>query len=400
MTPTKHSPSRPGARLRVIGAAATAGIGISLVACAPPSSDERTLSPIERPELAPDETAEGFDLDELIAAARQEGPITVFNETGRVVQISEAFTEKYGIEAHGVKAMSVLNRVEKEYEADNVIGDVVASQELPGVSELLRDGVLLNWIPGDMHDTLPESATYPFLNLNDRMIWSYNREVHGDTCPATNIWQLTDPELAGQVALEDPESRTVYTTAWNQAARNHATDYEEAYEEYYGEPLETDEPTAVHEWVKRLAQNSPVLFRGDEEVSDAVGAPRQSEPPIGFFAESKYRNNEEKGYDLAPCDGLIPFTGISIPQSMTIASKTEHPNAAKLYVHFATSQEGMEFVLPDGKTSFSSDVEPGPDEHGAQRLEAEGLVQEFEVDYLHDDYADTSTWQDYWRSSR
>ena len=393
--------SRAFRRAVVVGASAAALLSLS--ACAPPGADGSVAeSTVERPELAPDETAEGFDLDALIAAAQQEGPITIYDETGKVVQIAEAFTAKYGIQATGIKIeTNVMDKVAKEYEANNVIGDVVANSEVPTFSsELLADGVLTNWVPGDTYASLPANAQYPYLTSDNQAIWTYNTEVYGDTCPITNIWQLTDEEWAGSVAIPDPESRALYTTIWNQAANHHADEYAAAYEEYFGEELVTDEPTAVHEWVKRLAGNSPTIFKNDEEVSDAVGAAGQSDPPFGLMYAAKYRNNVDKGYKLAACEGMTPYAGAATPQTMAYATNSASPNAAKLYIHFATSQEGMEFIMPDSKSSFNPGVTPAEDEWGVIGLKEAGGFQPYNTETLLDDYTKTVTWQDLWRSSR
>jgi iron(III) transport system substrate-binding protein len=382
-----------------------AAAALALTACAPPGAStdgDPVENTLERPEAAADETADGFDLDALIEAAQKEGPITIYDETGKVVQIAEAFTEEYGIQATGVKIeTNVVEKAVQEFNSGNIIGDVIANMEVPAFySEMLADDILVNWVPGDVYDSLPEYATYPYLTSDNQAIWTYNSEVHGDTCPVTNIWQLADPEWDGSVAIPDPESRAVYTTIWNQAAREHADEYEAAYEEYFGEPLETDQPSAVHEWVARFAANNPTVFKNDEEVSDAVGASGQSEPPVGLMYAAKYRNNDDKGYSLAPCEGMQPFAGASTPQTMAYSSKTDSPNAAKLYIYFATHQQGMDFIMPDGKSSFSPAITLPDDAYGVLAMREAGEFQPFSTTSLQDDYAKTVAWQDLWRSSR
>ncbi|MFN4172662.1 MAG: hypothetical protein ACK4GW_13005, partial [Pseudorhodobacter sp.] len=46
---------------------------------------------------------EGYSLEALIEAAKQEGPITVVDATGKIVTMAENFAEKYGIQTTGVK---------------------------------------------------------------------------------------------------------------------------------------------------------------------------------------------------------------------------------------------------------------------------------------------------------
>ncbi|MGO2080539.1 hypothetical protein [Glutamicibacter arilaitensis] len=49
-------------------------------------------------------SAEDFDLDQLIEAAKAEGPITIYDSTSKIEKMAAAFTKTYGIEATGVKA--------------------------------------------------------------------------------------------------------------------------------------------------------------------------------------------------------------------------------------------------------------------------------------------------------
>ncbi|MGP5305784.1 ABC transporter substrate-binding protein [Brachybacterium alimentarium] len=381
----------------------TAAFGLTAAACAPPGADdpgEAKEDEREEIELQDDETADGFDLDALVKAAQDEGPITIYDETGKVEQIAEAFSEKYAITANGVKIeTNAIDKIKRESESGNIIADILAISEPPAVyAELLKDGILTNWVPGDTYDKLPEEARYPYLTSGNWLWWAYSTEAYGDTSPISNVWELTEKDWKGKIAIPDPEARAMYTNIWNQSARDHADEWSEAYEDLFGEKLETDEPSAFHEWLKRLTNNSPSVFKSDEEVSEAVGAPGQQNPPVGLMAAAKFRNNEEKGYFLAPADGLAPYVAGPMPQTMQYVTKTKSPNAAKLYIHFATSQEGMEFIMPDGKRSYNPDVKPSEDPHGIEELLDQ--TQDFSTKYLEDDFKNTVQWQDFWRSNR
>ncbi|MFC7789100.1 ABC transporter substrate-binding protein [Microbacterium sp. MAHUQ-60] len=393
---------RPARRI-----AALAGIAVTMFAlasCAPP--DPGTSAPVVKPEesaheFAADESAAGFDLDALIAAAKKEGPITIYDQTGKVVKIAETFAAKYGIDATGVKLeTNVIEKMRTEGRSGNVIGDVLASQEVGGVYSLIEDGILTSWVPGDMFDKIPESARYPFLNLYETYAWTYNSAVFPEGCPVDNVWQLTEPEWKGRVSLMDPEKFATTPIGWNQSARDHAQKFAAAYEDRYGEALKTDESDAVHEWIKRLAQNSPVVGKDAEAPSDAVGGTGQPDSAISLLPGAKYRNNADKDYAQAACVGLQPYAGWTVPQSMTYASKTKSPNAAKLYIHFATSQEGMDFVMGDAKSSYNPDVVPAEDPYELLALGRSGELQPYSVEYLDDDFQKVSDWLDFWRSSR
>jgi iron(III) transport system substrate-binding protein len=406
MSTEKPSRSRRQAK-HMAALSLAAAVALLLGACAPPGASTAvppagSTEKAERPDLAPDETAAGFDLDALIEAAKKEGPITIYDETGKVVQLAEAFTQEYGIPANGVKIeTNITEKVRQEHKSGNVIGDVVANSEVPNIyAELLHEGYLVNWVPGDIYDKLPERALYPYLYLYTTLAWTYNAGVYGDKCPITNIWQLTEPEWEGSVTFPDPESMHRLTTIWNQAAREHAAEWEKAYEEYFGESLRTDQPTAVHEWVVRLAANSPIIFKNEEEVSDAIGAAGQANPPVGLLGPAKYRNNEAKGYSLAFCSGLNPFAGHELTMSIGYAAKSKNPNAAKLYIYFVGTQKAMDILMPDSKFSFSPLVMPVEDPHGILSALQNGEFQPFSTAALMDDSNNTVAWSDLWRGSR
>lgn len=391
-------------RLRATAFAGIAITAVTLTACAPPGAaggGEAVEDVKPTVALQADETAEGFDLDALIAAAKKEDPITVYDQTGKVVQIAEAFTAKYGVEATGVKIeTNVIEKVRTEGKSGNVIGDVLASAEVAGVYSLIEDDILTNWVPGDVYDKLPESARYPYLNLYETYVWTYNDAVYPDGCPVENVWELTESDWTGSITLPDPEKFATYPIGWNQSARDYSEEFAQAYQDQFGEKLETDEPTAFHEWLKRFAQNSPIVGKDAEAPSDAVGGEGQVDPAIALIPGSKFRNNEDKGYAQAVCTDLVPYAGWTVPQSMTYASNTKSPNAAKLYIHFATSQEGMEYVMPDGKASFNPEVTAASDPHGLLALGEEGKLQPYSTEFLNDDFTKISEWLDFWRSNR
>ena len=47
--------------------------------------------------------AQEFNLEALIEAARAEPQLTVFDSTGKIVEMAEAFAAKYGVDAVGTK---------------------------------------------------------------------------------------------------------------------------------------------------------------------------------------------------------------------------------------------------------------------------------------------------------
>lgn len=380
---------------------AGAALALMLSICAPPAlSGADDASPPLRPETTqPDEDPAGFDLDALIAAARTEPGITIYDQTTKVVDTARNFAAKYGLEATGVKVeLGAIDRVLEENRSGNVVGDVVINEDLPAYAvELLGPGILVNWVPGDMKGSIKPEDQYPLIVHYGPMGWAYNNQTYA-SCPVSNIWQLTDQQFAGRVAMADPLSNAKYPYWFNSMALNDDAALRSAYREHYGTELITDQPDAAHEWVRRFAQNHPVLTANDEEVSEAVGAPGRPDPSFGPVSMAKFRNNAQKGYHLSLCDGMKPWALQSFPSAIAYAAKTDSPNAAKLYIHYMLTEEGFGIQLADGKPSANSRV-PAPDDPSGVKNYLDQMAPFPSAD-LVSDYGSKSEWEDFWRNSR
>ena len=381
-------------------ARACAALALLAAACAPPAptGTDATSPPLGQKSSHPDEDPAGFDLDALIAAARTEPGITIYDQTTKVVATAKAFAAKYGLEATGVKVeLGAIDKVLKENQSGNVIGDVVINEDLPAYAvELLDQGVLVNWVPGDMKDSIKPGDRYPLIVHYGPMGWVYNNQAYS-SCPVSNIWQLTDEPFRGRVAMADPLSNAKYPYWFNTMAHNDDAALRAAYKQLYGRDLTTDQPDAAHEWVKRFAQNNPKLTKNDEDVSEAVGAPGQKEPSFGPISMAKFRNIAQKGYHLALCDGMKPWALQSFPSAIAYAAKTDSPNAAKLYIHYMLTEEGFGIQLADGKPSANSRV-PAPDDPSHVKDFMDQMAPFPSAD-LVSDYRSKSAWDDFWRSS-
>ena len=94
--------------------------------------------------------AEDFDIEALIAAAKTEPPITVFDSTGKIVDMAEAFTAKYGVQATGTKtkATAQLETIIREVQSGNVQTDVSFISDVPAaIGQLVPAGMAESWLP-------------------------------------------------------------------------------------------------------------------------------------------------------------------------------------------------------------------------------------------------------------
>lgn len=341
--------------------------------------------------------AEPFDLDALIAKARTEKPITVYAVTGKIVETAKAFSEKYGLKAAGKKVNEATQAelLVREARAGNVIGDVsVAIDVSTAMTELLPQGIVESWLPPDIAPDVPETMRKPLVIVTDPHVWTYNTAAY-KSCPISNIWQLTEPEWKGRVAMLDIYDKPLYADWFNQMATHHDAAIAKAYKDLYGKDLKTTEASATAAWVKAYAKNAPMM--GDSgTVAEAAGAAGQAKPFFALVSTAKYRDNLTANLKLGICKGLQPFAGFTYPGLGLIAKGTKSPATAKLFVHYLMTAEGIAPQIIDGKIPTSRTIAMPADEPSGVGG-ALGQLMTFDAATAGDDADKRQDWQDFWR---
>lgn len=344
--------------------------------------------------------AEEFDLNALIVAAKGEAPITVYSSTGKIKTAAEAFTKKYGIEVTGskVKSSAQIEKVVREAQSKNIIGDLIISSDAAAtLAEVVPTGIVTSWLPPDLANGIPAASQDPIVIWRDPAVWSYNSDKY-DTCPVDNIWAMTDADWSRKVALGDPLNKPAYVDWFNQMETHWDRAVADAYESHYGKKLDTSTQSATASWVQSLAANSPLLTDSDSAAAEAIGTPGQDDPFIGLISTSKYRDTVDGKLTMKICEDIKPFVGYANPSYGLIAAETKSPNAAKLFIHFMLTPEGVEPMTKDGKVSGNTDVPSHPKEaSGVARL-ADRLTPHNASTGM-DDFDKRQDWQDFWRIS-
>lgn len=386
-----------------IALAALVAVLAGAAACAPSSrtGDDAAAPGSAAPTAVIDDPAD-FDLDALVAAAKKEGSITVYDSSGDITKVAKAFTAKYGIKATGVKNKvgDTLEKMTREAQADNVTIDMTLYEDGPSlVGELLPQKVVHTWIPADLAERIPAANRSPLLVLQKANVWVYNPKLFPKGCPVDNIWDLVGPEWKGKVALQDPLGKPNIIEWFNQLSNGADQALRDAHGAANpGEELKTSQKSAGEEWVVQLAKNSPVLTSADDDVAAAVASPNQKQPRIGLVSNAKFRDVEEKNYSMRVCDTLKPWSGYLYPKYSAIATKSKHPNAAKLFTHFILTEEGISHEMGAGGIPGSSAVKQGAfSPPGLTDWKKELFT--FDPKYLAKDFADTEAMQDLWRIS-
>jgi iron(III) transport system substrate-binding protein len=373
-------------------------LSVGLMACAPSYGGAQAEEDTAKPEVELGISDDGYTLDILIKAAQKEGPLVVSDSTGKITDLADAFTAKYGIQTTGVKqkAGEATEIAIREAEADNIQTDVFILADAPvGERELIERDIATAWTPPDLADSLDTEYKDPLVVATDVMVWAYNTELYPDGCPVDNLWALTDEDWTGHVVMEDPTLKTAILYWINEMAANHDDVMKDAYEDYFGEKVASVEDSAWAVFLKRLAQNQPLLVKSGSDSAESAGAPGQSEAFMGLVSTAKFRENADSGYKMGLCKDVAPYSGFAYTKLGLIANGTKSPNAAKLFLHYILTEEGFAPQLEDGKFSSNSDIEPATDEPSGI-LDIWDQISIAERDMLDKDYDSLPEWNDFW----
>jgi len=312
---------------------------------------------------------EPFDLQALIKAAQAEGELVAYHTSSRIKTAGENFEKKYGIKVKGTKMADPeqAERVIREVDAGNVQVDVIGFEDGPLLeAKLIPEGYVISYLPGDMKNVIPKADQFPLADRWQPRVFCYNFETYPNGSPVKNIWELTEPKWKGKVILRDP-ALTPANLAWFATIVSQPQILEKAYKEHYGKALKLTEENAGWEFLKMLFQNDIVAIKSDGDAGDAVGAAGQKDAPIGMMTLTKLRDNQAKNLKLASCQGLEPFMGYALPTYALIVKNAPHPNAAKLWIHFMLTAEGIAPWTVDDLGAYSSNpaVPYHPDNEGS-----------------------------------
>jgi iron(III) transport system substrate-binding protein len=303
------------------------------------------------------------DWDAIEAAARQEGKLLVYSNSSRVAQAAEAFMAIYPditVEPYDMGGAEVITKVREEQKAGAYTGDVWFSAGGPDIEgEFIPNQYIWKFIPSDLLSVIPEEAQTPVVTASTEVFgWVYNTELN-ETCPITNWWELTNPEWKGKIVIKDPVT-SAEDLGMLMSAAMHADELAAAYKELYGTEvvLEADTPDAGWLWIKRFAQNQPIGQPGSDEVWEAMAAPGLKTNMLGWLPLSKYRNVLSGKAVFEPCLDLKPVLGVQKRNYLAIVNQAPHPNAAKLFIRFALSEEGFAPWNQVGQYSGRTDIAP------------------------------------------
>ena len=282
-------------------------------------------------------------IDQLYQAAKEEGKVVVYSLSSRVKKVKATFEEQYPgveVEAYDIRVAEIFEKFKNEYEAGLYNVDVLFMQDLDGsiYNEFFKTGLLHKYLPADIAKNIPEEyqeiCYMPYFEVKQIF---YNTEVYPE-CPIDNWWDLTRKEYSGKLMIVDPLQNASTMGVFIAMIQN-SDDMEKAYIEEFGEKLVLSDgcENAGYEFMKRIAENDPIIVTSESKSIKAIGAPGQKSAPFVMGASSKMRYAGDKVLvdvvkEIKPKNGKVDNV------MLAITDKAPHVNAAKLFIRWMAGE--------------------------------------------------------------
>jgi ABC-type Fe3+ transport system substrate-binding protein len=288
-------------------------------------------------ENLPKNVTEAGGMDSLIKKAKEEGEVSLYAATTEKSTTAwiEHFEKKYGIEVKLYRdgSTTLFQKWAQEVGGGVDNADVV----IQNVYQLWQDAEDEGWITDyrtqnydayDYDKVLPGTGLagkiYPLHQSIGAIAW--NTEV---TTPEQQemlredpVAALADPAFKGKIALGDTGGAT---TAGNYAnVILHQSDQ-------YG-----------WDWLEGVADNDPALFESQIPIAEQLV---KGEYAVTFGTDTLYNDYIDDG---APIEYAYPTPTNAALWMMGLPTATPHPYAARLFLEWASSDEGHDLMATYG----------------------------------------------------
>lgn len=297
----------------------------------PPAATAPTTAP-----AAGQPAAKTGGLDQLIEGAKREGQLNWIDAT--VQQFNDdrfhgTFRKKYGLPDsfqinHSFKATGdLITQVQQEVQADKVTLDYVLIGDLSFWKGLDQANALLDYAPTELSqlDKMLKLMNFPTNPPRWATIVSYafvpvwnKKFVSKDI----KTWSdLIDPAFTGKAIQGDIRTSSTQTDTYIGLRKAIGVEFFQKY-------ADTVQPVLIF----RTPEQQQKLTSGEEVLSD-----------FHLSARALQAKRDDSSLDFGaafPPEGVVP-----LPIQQGVLAKAQHPNAAKLFAEFMTSQEGQQLFL-------------------------------------------------------
>ncbi len=302
------------------------------------------------------EAGQAMTHDQLVEKAKAEtGTFVVYGNTSRITTAAEAFAALYDIpfESNNLKDQEIYTKLRNE--TGNGAADMVMIQDGAQLTDAIDEGLVINFVPGEVKDALDEADQQPALvHQFINKLFIYNNL--GDNVPAIkNVWELTAPEMKGNIIFKNPENEKVNMNFLVMCTKDEwAAKLADAYKAWKGEDIDLGEyKNAGYKWIAEFLDN--VTFgKSDTTIAEEISQ-ETATGKIGLFVLSKLRSSSVltdnltvAQYDAAANGYAVePFAGFMYPMYTMINTKATRPYTGMLFIEYLMTQEGFK---PWGKS--------------------------------------------------
>lgn len=259
---------------------------------------------------------------ELIAAAKKEGGVTLLHSLSRKYNkhMVKAFEKKYGIKVKWTRKGTggIIRMVAAERMAGALKCDIVSTGDPTAFFRWIKEGVLMKYVTTNTPYFKKEIMTDPdgyftpsrttFATISYSTLRVKKHEI------PTSWMDVLHPRWKGRIAVVDP--RRSGPSRW----------WLGAMVQKYG-----------WDYFKKLAKNKPLVLK---QSSSAATALLNGEVDLLVVSnENNLLQRKLKGEPVTPTYPKEGMVGKTSP--MGICTNPPHPNAAKLWIEFESSQEGQ-----------------------------------------------------------
>lgn len=309
-----------------LGLAAVCALALS--GCGANGQEESNASSFEAPET----------LDALVEAAKEEGSVKVYTPLpeGDQEKLDKGFEEKYGIKVESLRlgGNTLPTRFMSELQAGTPTGDVVLPTTLDFLADETKSGVLVPFedsgVP-ELLDGLPEEAIlkdyeggplYQLLATG----FIYNTDLVSESDIPKSWEDLVNSDLMAQTCAVDP-STSESLIVFMDEVRSQG-----------GEGTLKKLGSEMKRWYPSVVPMNEAVVSGE----CAIGLNSAE-----FFALGLESQGAPTAFAQAP-SAALPIV------SVAVNAEAEHPNAARLYMQYALSEDGGSALQDPSKGSYGA----------------------------------------------
>lgn len=344
--------------------------------------------------------AEGLTHEELVEKAlAEEGSFIVYGNTSRIATAAENFAALYSIDttSSNLKDAEIYTKLESEITGSAKGADMVMIQDGAQLTYAIEDGWVINYVPASVKDSVGEEDLVPLVHQYINKLFIYNKL--GDNVPAIkNVWELTAPEMKGNIIFKNPENETVNMNFLVMLTSDDwSAKLADAYKAWKGEEIELGfYKNAGYKWIAEFLSNC-TFGSSDTNIAEEVSQDTAA-GKIGLFVLSKLRSSSVltdnltvAQYDASENGYVVePFSGFMYPMYAMISANATRPYTAMLFIEYLMTAEGF---APWGKNigAYSSSTAiPAKEGDLGIQVWKDTLVME-DPEYILDNFEDVST---------